>query len=160
MKPKRNEAAWRLVCPHCDSRNTRTAAATNATRSHHHHAAFKMTRMCPFRRTSSPTNWNRGMSARDLACVVVLAGALAGCAVGPDYLTPDTAIPANFTAAPAGKELGSSSASADLWQWWRTLRDPQLNRLIDRAIENNLDLKIALDRLQQARLQLVVIGAQ
>jgi NodT family efflux transporter outer membrane factor (OMF) lipoprotein len=40
------------------------------------------------------------------------------------------------------------------------LRDAQLNSLVDRAIQNNLDLKIALDRLQQARLQLVVIGAQ
>ena len=40
------------------------------------------------------------------------------------------------------------------------MRDPQLNGLIDLAIQNNLDLKIALDRLQQARLQLVVIGAQ
>ena len=41
-----------------------------------------------------------------------------------------------------------------------TLRDPQLNDLIDRALQNNLDLKIALDRLQQARLQLIVIGGQ
>lgn len=100
------------------------------------------------------------MGVRSLACVAVFAGGLAGCAVGPDYLTPDTAVPANFVAAPAGKEPRSGGASADLWQWWRTLRDPQLNRLIDRAIDNNLDLKIALDRLQQARLQLVVIGAQ
>jgi NodT family efflux transporter outer membrane factor (OMF) lipoprotein len=100
------------------------------------------------------------MRVRSLACSVVFAGALAGCAVGPDYLTPDVAIPPNFVAAPAGKEAQSGGASPELWRWWRTLRDPQLNRLIDRAIENNLDLKIALDRLQQARLQLVVIGAQ
>src|SRR6202044_1657439 len=38
--------------------------------------------------------------------------------------------------------------------------DHQLNELIELAIQNNLDLKIALDRLQQARLQLVVLGAQ
>jgi len=100
------------------------------------------------------------MRARSLACSVVFAGALAGCAVGPEYFTPDAALPAAFVAAPAGKESQSGGASADLWQWWRTLRDPQLNGLIDRAIQNNLDLKIALDRLQQARLQLVVIGAQ
>jgi NodT family efflux transporter outer membrane factor (OMF) lipoprotein len=100
------------------------------------------------------------MRVRSLACSVVFAGALAGCAVGPDYLTPDVAVPPNFVAAPAGKEAQSGGASPELWRWWRTLRDPQLNRLIDRAIENNLDLKIALDRLQQARLQLVVIGAQ
>ena len=66
----------------------------------------------------------------------------------------------NALAPPAGKEPASGGASPDLWQWWRTLRDPQLNGLINRALQNNLDLKIALDRLQQARLQLVVIGSR
>src|ERR1700674_1848523 len=97
----------------------------------------------------------RWIRLSSLACAV----ALSGCAVGPDYLTPDVALPATFLAQPAIKEAASDGASADLWQWWRTLRDPQLNDLIARALENNLDLKIALDRLQQARLQLVVIGA-
>lgn len=99
------------------------------------------------------------MRVRNLACSVVFAGALAGCAVGPEYLTPDAVLPATFVTPPAGKEASSGGASPDLWQWWRTLRDPQLNDLVDRAMENNLDLKIALDRLQQARLQLVVIGS-
>ena len=100
------------------------------------------------------------MRIRYLACSVVLAVALSSCALGPEYLTPDAALPAAFVAPPAGKEPAPGGASPDLWQWWRTLRDPQLNDLIRRAMENNLDLKIALDRLQQARLQLVVIGSQ
>ena len=91
---------------------------------------------------------------------MICAGALAGCSLGPEYFTPDAALPVNFTVPPAGNGPQSGGASPDLWQWWRTLRDPQLNDLIDRAIQNNLDLKIALDRLQQARLQLIVIGAQ
>ncbi|HLJ01696.1 MAG TPA: efflux transporter outer membrane subunit [Bradyrhizobium sp.] len=100
------------------------------------------------------------MKIQRLVWLVVTAGALAGCALGPEYLTPDAALPGRFTAPPVGNGPSSGGASADLWQWWRTLRDPQLNGLVDRAIENNLDLKIALDRLQQARLQLIVIGAQ
>jgi NodT family efflux transporter outer membrane factor (OMF) lipoprotein len=92
--------------------------------------------------------------------LVIFAGALAGCSLGPEYFTPDAALPVNFTVPPTGNGSQSGGASPDLWQWWRTLRDPQLNDLIDRAIQNNLDLKIALDRLQQARLQLIVIGAQ
>jgi NodT family efflux transporter outer membrane factor (OMF) lipoprotein len=100
------------------------------------------------------------MKARSLAFAVVLAGATAGCALGPDYFTPDTVVPASFAPAPAGKEPNSGAAGPELWHWWRSLRDAQLNSLVDRAIQNNLDLKIALDRLQQARLQLVVIGAQ
>ena len=100
------------------------------------------------------------MRVQHFASLVVLAGALAGCSLGPEYFTPDAAIPASFTVPPAGSGPKSGGASPDLWQWWKTLRDPELNRLIDLAIENNLDLKIALDRLQQARLQLVVIGAK
>jgi NodT family efflux transporter outer membrane factor (OMF) lipoprotein len=94
-----------------------------------------------------------GLSSLAVACV------LSGCAVGPDYFTPDAVLPASFLAQPAVKEPASGGVSPDLWQWWSTLHDPQLNALIVRAMENNLDLKIALDRLQQARLQLVVIGS-
>src|ERR1700728_5331872 len=100
------------------------------------------------------------MKARNSGCAVVLAGLLAGCAVGPDYQVPNVALPVSFLAQPAIKQPATGGASPDLWQWWRTLHDPQLNDLIERALQNNLDLKIALDRLQQARLQLVVIGGQ
>ena len=100
------------------------------------------------------------MRVRNPGCAVVLAGLLAGCAVGPDYQTPDGALPASFLRQPSIKEPATGGASPDLWQWWRTLHDPQLNGLIERGLQNNLDLKIALDRLQQARLQLVVIGSQ
>jgi NodT family efflux transporter outer membrane factor (OMF) lipoprotein len=85
---------------------------------------------------------------------------LAGCSLGPEYFTPDAAIPVSFTVPPAGNGPQAGGASPELWQWWRTLHDRELNGLIELAIANNLDLKIALDRLQQARLQLVVIGAQ
>jgi len=100
------------------------------------------------------------MRVRNLACAVAFSGALAGCAVGPDYLTPDVVLPAAFVTQSERKAPPSEPANPDLWQWWRTLRDPQLNALIDRALQNNLDLKIALDRLQQARLQLVPIASQ
>ena len=100
------------------------------------------------------------MRVQRLACLVVCAGSLAGCALGPEYFTPDAALPVNFVTAPTGERLPSGGASPELWQWWRTLHDHQLNELIELAIQNNLDLKIALDRLQQARLQLVVLGAQ
>jgi NodT family efflux transporter outer membrane factor (OMF) lipoprotein len=89
---------------------------------------------------------------------LVLAASLAGCAVGPEYFTPDAALPVNFAMPPAGKDSSSGGASPD--QWWRSLRDPLLNELIGEALQNNIDIKIALDRLQQARLQLVVIGGQ
>jgi NodT family efflux transporter outer membrane factor (OMF) lipoprotein len=47
----------------------------------------------------------------------------------------------------------------DLATWWRALNDEELDSLVDRAVKSNLDLEIALDRLQQARTyEAVVIG--
>ncbi|MGH6980504.1 MAG: hypothetical protein ACREFC_04800, partial [Stellaceae bacterium] len=97
-----------------------------------------------------------------------------GCAVGPDYKTPDTAMPVAFTeaksflaslVAPAPsasvpttpKQPNSSPVATE--RWWQSLNDPELNALIERAIADNLDLKIALARLQEARTaERVAIG--
>ncbi len=47
----------------------------------------------------------------------------------------------------------------DFATWWRTLNDPELDSLVDRAVQSNLDILIALDRLQQARTyEVVVVG--
>jgi NodT family efflux transporter outer membrane factor (OMF) lipoprotein len=79
---------------------------------------------------------------------------LTACAVGPSYRTPKPDVPPNFAAQaePAGP-------AADLATWWRALNDAELDSLVDRAVKSNLDLEIALDRLQQARTyEAVVIG--
>ncbi|MCI0465804.1 MAG: efflux transporter outer membrane subunit [Beijerinckiaceae bacterium] len=89
-----------------------------------------------------------------------LAIALASCAVGPDYQTPDLALPSSFLPPVVQiAQKGARKPAVDLIEWWRSLRDPMLNSLVERAIESNLDLEIALTRLQAARTQeLVVIG--
>jgi NodT family efflux transporter outer membrane factor (OMF) lipoprotein len=48
----------------------------------------------------------------------------------------------------------------DLAVWWRSLSDPELDSLVERAIKANLDLEIALTRLQQARtFEAVLLGS-
>lgn len=92
-----------------------------------------------------------------LRCVSILftTGALASCAVGPNYHTPGVSVPAHFDAV---ERLGQDQAaparvsSEDLAGWWRTLGDSELDSLIDRAVANNPGVLIALDRLQAARL--------
>jgi NodT family efflux transporter outer membrane factor (OMF) lipoprotein len=82
--------------------------------------------------------------------------ALAGCAVGPNYHAPKNDLPPQFAAqaaAPAG--------SPDIAAWWRALNDQELNALVERAVKSNLDLQMALDRLQQARTyEAVVVGTE
>jgi NodT family efflux transporter outer membrane factor (OMF) lipoprotein len=103
------------------------------------------------------------VTASRIAIVAGLA-LLAGCTVGPDYRTPATAMPDAFfdavaavrdaiappSAAPA-KAVKPSPVPPELAHWWRALGDPELDALVDRAIAGNLDLKIALARLQEAR---------
>ena len=54
---------------------------------------------------------------------------------------------------------GITNQSAELQQWWKNLRDPQLDRLIQQAFVNNLDLKIAQRRVREARAARGVAGA-
>ncbi len=90
-----------------------------------------------------------------------LAAGLAGCAVGPDYAMPDIAVPDTFLRQPVkiGQKAPRTS-KVDLAEWWRSLRDPELNSLVSRAIESNLDLEIALTRLQEARTQELVVAGE
>jgi NodT family efflux transporter outer membrane factor (OMF) lipoprotein len=76
--------------------------------------------------------------------------ALAACAVGPNYRTPHTAVPDSFIATAPAAAVPAAPA-VDVAQWWRALNDPQLDSLIERAIRANLDIEIALTRLQEAR---------
>jgi len=96
--------------------------------------------------------------ARILTGWVVLT--LTGCAVGPNYHSPHTTPPPAFDAASPAKSApaaSQASAAVDLTQWWRALKDPELDALIDRAIAANPDIEIALTRLQEVRTQQAVL---
>jgi NodT family efflux transporter outer membrane factor (OMF) lipoprotein len=93
---------------------------------------------------------------------------LTACAVGPSYRTPKPDLPPAFASAAAANSAAAASqataqsatdAAPDLATWWRSLNDEELDSLVDRAVKSNLDLAIALDRLQQARTyEAVVVG--
>ncbi len=86
--------------------------------------------------------------------LVALVVGSAGCAVGPNYRAPRPDEPSHFAATDAGHTAalnGQTTATVDLAQWWKALGDPELDSLVDRAIKSNLDLELALTRLQQAR---------
>jgi len=89
-----------------------------------------------------------------------VAASLSGCTVGPDYQLPEIAVPAMF-GAPARQIVTQDSVPPpEALRWWQTLHDPELNRVVQRAIECNPDLEIALARVQALRTQqIVVLGA-
>jgi len=71
---------------------------------------------------------------------------LAGCAIGPNYHRPVIDAPGNFRSAP---EATSSQSLADL-QWWEVFKDGTLTNLIQTALTNNYDVRIAVARVEQA----------
>ncbi|WP_232823458.1 TolC family protein [Dyella sp. C9] len=72
---------------------------------------------------------------------------LAGCAAAPvPALKPP--LPDTWRNAPAGV----APPSADLRGWWQALGDPELDALVDRALQNNLDVAQAAARMRSARL--------
>ncbi|QSA96528.1 efflux transporter outer membrane subunit [Methylococcus sp. EFPC2] len=78
---------------------------------------------------------------------------LAGCAAGPDYRKPEPGVPDRWQAGrDAGAEL-HPVAPQMLKDWWKRFGDARLDRLMDLALADNLDLKIALARLEQARAE-------
>lgn len=85
-----------------------------------------------------------------------LALLLAGCAVGPEYQTPDIELPESW---PAHITL-EQQARDDWHRWWQRFEDPALNRLVERASEDNLELAIQLGRIREARAQLGFADAE
>jgi len=77
------------------------------------------------------------------ACAAVLAAA---CALGPNYQRPKEDIPAVYRFDTAA----GSSSFADQG-WWQLYQDPTLQSLIREALDNNLDVRIAAARVDQAR---------
>jgi multidrug efflux system outer membrane protein len=56
-------------------------------------------------------------------------------------------------------EGGTAAKPLAASQWWHTFKDPVLNSLIDRAVQSNLDLRIAGVRLREARAERDVTAA-
>jgi NodT family efflux transporter outer membrane factor (OMF) lipoprotein len=87
---------------------------------------------------------------------IVACGLLAGCMVGPDYRRPELGLTPGFVSAPA---TTGQAATADLARWWTGFDDPELTRLVDRALTLNLDLAQARARVLQSRAAARAAGA-
>lgn len=65
----------------------------------------------------------------------------------PELSAPKTALPAAFADANPADFNASNTVAA----WWREFHDPELDHLVQRAVADNLDLRIATANLLQAR---------
>ncbi|MEJ0036574.1 MAG: efflux transporter outer membrane subunit [Gammaproteobacteria bacterium] len=91
------------------------------------------------------------LQARSTRLTVMLTASIvfSGCAVGPNYAPPHPQMAASFRAT-AG--LPSATApQADLASWWRAFGDPMLEKVVEQALAENLDLAQAVARVREAR---------
>lgn len=72
---------------------------------------------------------------------------LAVAASAADKDKPKVQVPAQWT-EPA---RGTLTKPAVTNQWWSSFQDPELNSLVERAVNGNLDLKLAVEQVQEAR---------
>lgn len=79
---------------------------------------------------------------------ILLLAWLSGCAVGPDYRRPETALPDTFHNSRQG---GVGVKQENLSLWWTSFNDPSLTSLIEQAAQSNIDLRISAARVKEAR---------
>ena len=77
----------------------------------------------------------------------VLAGfLLSSCSVQPGYDTPRFPFATKFGAGPEASAVYLQDTA-----WWQRFDDPVLNKLVDTALQGNLDLEVARERVTEAR---------
>ncbi len=91
-----------------------------------------------------------GTSILSVAGALGLCALLTGCAVGPDYKGPPRLdLPASWRGT-----SGARHQPAKLDRWWVRLRDPQINQLIELAVEANPSVAKAKAVVREARATL------
>ena len=100
---------------------------------------------------------------KKLVALLLLSFVLAGCAVGPEYHRPPMTTPEAFrgetapgteaapgTRTPAGAGAPETASLADR-SWWEIFPDETLQSLIDEALKNGYDVRLAAARVAEAR---------
>lgn len=96
----------------------------------------------------------KGIKMKIGILAALLAAALAGCTVGPNYVRPEVDSP------PAWRIDYAKAADVANIKWWEQFGDPVLNELVETALRDNRDLRIAAARVDQFIGALTATGSQ
>lgn len=94
--------------------------------------------------------------------VAIVLSALAGCStMAPKYEQPALPVPAAWPSGPAYKEIQADSGKplAEI-PWQEFFVDPQLQKLIALALENNRDLRVAVLNIERSRARYQIQRAE
>lgn len=87
--------------------------------------------------------------------LIILSMLFFSCSVGPEYRAKKIKLSKHWyperIIKQAGIVVSKKKEIKEVQRWWEKLHDPTLNKLINMAVKGNLDIKIALSRLREAR---------
>ncbi len=86
------------------------------------------------------------------AFLLPLAALLTGCAVGPNYKRPTSEVPPQYRNAPNPAQAPSTESLTDT-KWFDLFHDDTLTGLVNTALQQNFDLRIAAERVLETRAQ-------
>jgi multidrug efflux system outer membrane protein len=84
--------------------------------------------------------------ARRLTVIAALALLASGCTLGPNYQRPELPAPETWRQIPQAEAESLANT-----RWWEVFDDPRLQELVKIALVENKDLKIAVERIEEAR---------
>ena len=87
--------------------------------------------------------------------LLVASAMLAGCTVGPNYHAPDAQAIAPARFAEPAVQPPTGVPPVDLRRWWQAFGDPELDRLVALALQDNPTVLTAQSRIREARLSVV-----
>jgi multidrug efflux system outer membrane protein len=99
---------------------------------------------------------------QSLLATTLLATALTGCKVGPNYKRPAVTTPADYRGALAPDIAATTPPNTTplgAQKWNTVFTDPALQALITEALKNNYDVKIAADRVLEEQAAVGVTRA-
>jgi outer membrane protein, multidrug efflux system len=91
--------------------------------------------------------------------LALVTGSISGCKVGPNYHPPAQAMPSHWESPPTTQASVTVQQPVEVERWWTTFADPELNSLIHRAVQSNLDIQAATERIREARANITGVRA-
>lgn len=90
--------------------------------------------------------------------ILPLTAIVAACSVGPNYQRPAN-LPVEQVRLQEALSSGTFAPTPLPSKWWRVFDDPELDRLVEKALTQNTDLRVSAANLQRARALLSESGA-
>jgi NodT family efflux transporter outer membrane factor (OMF) lipoprotein len=90
-----------------------------------------------------------------LSLATAALATLAACTTGPEYKRPEVPLPPAFQQS----DRAAGISDSELATWWQRFNDPELGRLVNLALAQNLDVEAAAAKIREARARETVAGA-